>query len=74
MVEAIVKAAASEAKLRVNFKEVKASRGKVFRAELVATLYEQGKVHHVGSFPQLEDQLVAFHDRRLHGRRFRKKR
>jgi phage terminase large subunit-like protein len=60
MVEAVVKAAASEAKLRVNLKEVRASRGKVVRAEPVAALYEQGKVHHVGSFAQLEDQLCAF--------------
>ncbi len=60
LVEAVVKAAASEAKLRVNFKEVRASRGKVVRAEPVAALYEQGKVHHVGAFPQLEDQLAAF--------------
>jgi predicted phage terminase large subunit-like protein len=60
MCEAVVKAAAAEAKLRVNLKEVRASRGKVVRAEPVAALYEQGKVHHVGGFPQLEDQLAAF--------------
>ena len=60
MVEAVVQAAASEAKLRVNLKEVRASRGKVIRAEPIAALYEQGKVHHVGGFPQLEDQLAAF--------------
>jgi phage terminase large subunit-like protein len=60
MVEVVVKAAASEAKLRVNLKEVRASRGKVVRAEPVAALYEQGKVHHVGGFPSLEDQLCAF--------------
>jgi phage terminase large subunit-like protein len=60
MVAAVVKTAASEAKLRVNLKELRASRGKVIRAEPVAALYEQGKIHHVGSFPQLEDQLAAF--------------
>jgi phage terminase large subunit-like protein len=37
--------------------EVTASRGKMIRAEPVAALYEQGKVHHVGAFPKLEDQL-----------------
>jgi phage terminase large subunit-like protein len=37
-----------------------ASRGKVARAEPVSALYEQGRMHHVGSFPQLEDQ-IAFH-------------
>jgi phage terminase large subunit-like protein len=33
---------------------------KVTRAEPVSALYEQGKVHHVGSFPALEDQMVTF--------------
>jgi phage terminase large subunit-like protein len=36
---------------------VHASRGKASRAEPVAALYEQGKVHHLGAFPQLEDQM-----------------
>jgi phage terminase large subunit-like protein len=26
----------------------------------VAALYEQGKVHHVGLFPELEDQMVSY--------------
>ena len=39
---------------------VRASRGKVTRAEPVAALYEQGRVHHLGVFPQLEDQMCAF--------------
>ena len=38
---------------------VRASRGKVTRAEPVAGLYELGKVYHVGEFPQLEDQMCA---------------
>jgi len=42
------------------FKEVVASRGKSVRAEPISALYEQGKVHHVGDFPDLEDQLVNF--------------
>jgi phage terminase large subunit-like protein len=41
-------------------KAVHASRGKVTRAEPIAGLYEQRRVHHVGTFPQLEDQLVMF--------------
>jgi phage terminase large subunit-like protein len=44
----------------VPFTQVRASRGKVTRAEPVAALYEQGRVHHVGAFPQLEDQMVGF--------------
>jgi len=39
---------------------VHASRGKVTRAEPVAALYEQGRVHHIGCFPQLEDQMCQF--------------
>ncbi len=37
-----------------------ASRGKAVRAEPIATAYEQGKVHHVGVLPVLEDQLVSW--------------
>jgi len=37
-----------------------ASRGKVARAEPVSALYEQGRVHHIGIFPQLEDQMSGF--------------
>jgi phage terminase large subunit-like protein len=41
-------------------KLVHASRGKRTRAEPVAALYEQGRVHHVGFYPQLEDQLCGW--------------
>ena len=30
------------------------------RAEPVAALYQQGRVHHIGTFPQLEDQMTNF--------------
>lgn len=45
--------------VRPNIKivEVRASRGKHVRAEPIAALYEQGKVHHVGAFKELEDQM-----------------
>jgi predicted phage terminase large subunit-like protein len=39
---------------------VHAARGKLTRAEPIAALYEQGRVHHVGSFPELEDQLCEW--------------
>jgi Terminase RNaseH-like domain len=45
---------------KVSFKAVHAYRGKVVRAEPVAALYEQKKVHHVGTFAALEDQLCSF--------------
>lgn len=44
----------------VPVKLVKASRGKVVRAEPVASLYDMGKIHHVGHFPEIEDQMCAF--------------
>lgn len=40
----------------ISYKKIYASRGKVARAEPVVSLYEQGRVHHVGAFPELEDQ------------------
>lgn len=40
--------------------KVHASRGKHTRAEPISSLYEQGKVHHVGSFVQLEDQMCEW--------------
>jgi len=41
-------------------KTVHAARGKQTRAEPIAALYEQARVHHVGAFPQLEDQLATW--------------
>lgn len=41
-------------------KKVRATKGKYVRAEPVSALYEQGRVHHVGVMPELEDQMVAF--------------
>lgn len=41
-------------------KKVHATRGKAKRAEPVATLYEQHRVHHVGVFPHLEDQMTTW--------------
>ena len=39
---------------------VHATRGKLTRAEPVAALYEQSKVHHAGTFPALEDQQCTW--------------
>ena len=41
-------------------KLVHASRGKIVRAEPVAAKYEKGHVHHVGSYPSLEDELCLY--------------
>ena len=45
---------------RISYKAVHASRGKAIRAEPVAAYYEQGRAHHVGLFPELEDQLCQW--------------
>lgn len=44
----------------VSYKAVHASRGKRARAEPISALYEQGRIHHVGNFPELEDQMCSF--------------
>lgn len=55
MVESVLRSV--EAALPV--KSVRASHGKVARAEPVAALYEAGRVHHVGAFPALEDEMCG---------------
>jgi phage terminase large subunit-like protein len=57
---AMVKHVIETADKRVGYQEVHASRGKQTRAEPVAALYEQGRVHHVGTFPELEDQMCSW--------------
>lgn len=54
-----------EAQLRVvdssvSYVAVHAAKAKRTRAEPVQALYEQGRVHHVGGFPQLEDELCMW--------------
>ncbi len=56
MVEATIRSVGSRAPV----KKVTATRGKAVRAEPVVALYEQGMVHHVGNFPELEDQLCEW--------------
>lgn len=45
---------------RVAYRAVHASRGKLIRAEPVAALYEQRKVHHVGLYKDLEDEMCSY--------------
>lgn len=44
----------------VPIKLVSASRGKIARAEPVSALYGQKLIHHVGVFPELEDQMTTY--------------
>lgn len=57
-VRLVMKTAYADTSIRVNFKLVTASRGKVLRAEPVVALYEQGRVHHVGRHVGLEYQMT----------------
>lgn len=57
MVEAVIKGVAKEKGMgKIPFEAVHASRGKQIRAEPVSNLYQQNEIHHVGTFPMLEDQ------------------
>lgn len=44
----------------ISYKKVTATRGKILRAEPIASIYEQGRAHHLGSFPALEDQMCNY--------------
>jgi len=52
----------------IPFRAVRATRSKVVRAEPVAALYEQGRVSHGGSFPELEAQMAAMTGRGYAGK------
>jgi phage terminase large subunit-like protein len=56
MVEAVIRAVDRNVPISL----VHASRGKLIRAEPISALYEQGRVHHVGKFDELEDQMCTF--------------
>ncbi|MBQ7404216.1 MAG: PBSX family phage terminase large subunit [Lentisphaeria bacterium] len=44
----------------ISLSSVRATRGKILRAEPIAAMYERGLVHHVGVFPLLEDEMCNF--------------
>jgi len=54
MVESVIRSADRNVPVTM----VTATRGKVVRAEPVASLYEQGKVSHVRGMDLLEDQMM----------------
>ena len=56
MAESVLRNADSNLPVR----QVKASRVKWLRAEPVAHIYERGLVSHVGSMPELEDEMCDF--------------
>jgi phage terminase large subunit-like protein len=56
----MARAVLTEVDASVPVTDVRATRGKVLRAEPVAALYEQGRVKHAGNFTELEDEMAAF--------------
>src|SRR5438309_10546042 len=56
LIEAILRTV----ELEFAYKGVHASRGKLTRAEPIAALYEQHRVHHVGAFGILEDEMCDY--------------
>ena len=44
----------------IPYKAVWAAKGKLSRAEPVSALYEQHRMHHVGSLPELEDEMFSW--------------
>ena len=47
----------------VSYRSVRATRGKMLRAEPIAALYESQKVFHSGKFPELEEQMIFYNGR-----------
>lgn len=60
MVGTIIGYAASERKIAVPHRTVWAADGKQVRATPIQMLYEQGRVHHVGNVPLLEDEMTTW--------------
>lgn len=46
--------------LKVPYKAIRSSKGKMLRAEPVSSLYEQNKVSHVGYWKDLEEQMCQY--------------
>jgi len=45
---------------QISYRSVRATRGKILRAEPISALYEQERVHHVGVFSELESQMCSY--------------
>lgn len=58
LVESVLRAVAVNR--HIPYRSIHASRGKIVRAEPVAALYESNRVHHVGYFGELEDQMCNY--------------
>ena len=60
MVRNVIIQAAKSRGLSIAYKAVQATRGKAVRAEPVVAMFEQGRVHMVGDFPLLEEEMCGW--------------
>jgi len=60
MVPTVLSHAMEKMGVRFRTKRVWSSRGKHIRFEPIGAMYERGEVHHIGTFPQLEDEITQF--------------
>ncbi len=60
MVEHVIRTVAKTLKRNVSYTSVRASRGKLTRAEPVSALYEQRLIHHIGNHIALEDEMAEW--------------
>ena len=58
---AVIRTALEKAGVDIPVRKVRATHGKAVRAQPVAALSAQGRMHHVGTFPELEDQLATWY-------------
>ena len=56
LIESLLRRLAPE----INYRPVRATRGKLLRAEPVAALYARDLVRHAGEFPELEEQMLGY--------------
>lgn len=56
LVESVLRNVAPNLPIR----KVRATRGKIVRAEPISTLYAQGRVSHIGYFEELENEMVSY--------------
>ena len=56
----MVTAVLQQIRMGLPIREVRVHVGKRLRAEPISAMYEQGRIHHVGEYEQLEDQMATW--------------
>jgi phage terminase large subunit-like protein len=60
MVATVLSHAMNVMGVKIRLKKVWASKSKPGRFEPIGGMYERGEMHHVGAFPELEDEIIQF--------------